>query len=224
MTLEHLILANVDTLNDFMRMQGSLYVPGAKEIIPELKYLTDIGREYGIRTINLADSHNEDSVEISDTPDGIITHPRHAMVGTWGAEFIAETKPDKPYVLDWTSKFTDYASVIEDIRASREVVVKKDQTDSFGQRSYLPLVMEAVEPKTGVLYGVVSNICVDLVFDGFANNGMRLYVVTDAIMELPVDASLPREKRLATKGELYDKWESAGAKLIEASEVVKYLG
>ena len=62
-----LIFWDVDTLYDFMKSDGKLYVPGSEDIIPAVKALTDFAHANRIPIVASADNHELSDPEISDT-------------------------------------------------------------------------------------------------------------------------------------------------------------
>ncbi|HVD32752.1 MAG TPA: cysteine hydrolase family protein, partial [Gemmatimonadales bacterium] len=95
-----LIFWDVDTLYDFMRSDGKLYVPGSEEIIPAVKKLTDFAHAHRIPIIASADNHEMSDAEISTSPDWKTTFPPHCMRGTPGQRKIAETELKNPLVIE----------------------------------------------------------------------------------------------------------------------------
>src|SRR5438128_8882949 len=98
--MARVIFWDVDTQYDFMKPDGKLYVPGAQDIIPNLKRLTDYAHTRGIRIVASADDHVMDHPEISDKPDWQSTFPPHCMRGTSGQKKIPETALRDPLVVE----------------------------------------------------------------------------------------------------------------------------
>lgn len=76
----------VDMLNDFVRPEGALSVPGAQEIIPNIQRELEAARQAGQAVIHVCDAHAPDDVEFK-------RYPPHAVEGTPGAEIISELAP-----------------------------------------------------------------------------------------------------------------------------------
>jgi nicotinamidase/pyrazinamidase len=76
----------VDMLNDFVRPDGALYVPGAPDIIPNIQRELKIAREAGRTVIYVCDAHDPDDKEFQ-------RYPAHALEGDFGAEIIPELAP-----------------------------------------------------------------------------------------------------------------------------------
>lgn len=203
------IFWNVDTQNDFMEADGALYVPGAEKIIPVLESVTRYAARNGMKVVNTADLHYKNSKEISDTPDFKTTFPAHCLRGTAGAEFIPVTKPKDPYVIDWEDASVDEGRVIRE----RNIVLYKDAFDIFAGSPHADRVVKCIAPDRAVVYGVATNVCVNYAVLGLLERGVDVYVLTDAIKELP---TLPLEETL-------DAWRKAGARLTDTTKLDELL-
>ncbi len=213
-----LIFWNVDTQKDFMNPDGSLYVPGAEEIKPALKKLTEIARKYRIQTVNTADWHNKDSEELSNEPDFVNTFPPHCIAGSEGAEFVDETNPDLASIVNWDldPRKDEYflgnggpvLNTYTDILCQKtNVIIRKDKFDVFTGNQYTDLVLNTINPGMVVVYGVATNVCVDFAVKGLLERGKEVYVVSDAIKELP---NIPNPEKA---------WYEAGAKKTTVNEL-----
>ena len=196
---------NVDTQYDFMSPLGKLYVQGAEDIEPNLERLTEHFRDEGMTIVNTADCHNKDSGELSDKPDFMSSFPEHCMRGSKGVGYIMETRPNAPYVVDWQDKDVD----LEKLANSREIVMYKDKFDIFSGNPHADKVLEALEPDRVIVYGVATNVCVDFAVRGLLSRGKEVYVVEDAIKELP---NIPSP---------VEDWKRLGAKLIKAEDLYR---
>jgi nicotinamidase/pyrazinamidase len=76
----------LDMLNDFVRPDGALFVPGAQEIIPNIQRELHNAREAGHTIIYICDAHDPDDIEFQ-------RYPAHALEGDLGAQVITELTP-----------------------------------------------------------------------------------------------------------------------------------
>ncbi len=205
------IFWNEDTQYNFMRPSGKLYLPGAEAIEKNLRSLTAIAARNNIYVVNTADWHMLESAELSATPDFKTTFPPHCLIGSEGAEFIDATRPPFPYVIDWRDASFDPAKVKEHF----DIVIYKDNFDVFNAAGapHTEKVLDALNPRRAIVYGVATNVCVDFAVKGLLQRGLQVYVPTDAIKELP---GSPLEAVL-------DSWKKEGAVLIRTDEVSKYI-
>lgn len=212
--MNDVIFWNVDTQYDFMRddasFNGALPVPEARGIEDKLRELTNYATEHGIRVVNTADWHNEHSKEFSDQPDYQTTFPVHCLQGTKGAEYVPATQPDNSYNVDWQDPT---GLDLNQMQEHRNITIYKDAFDVFEGNSQTENVLAALNPKTAVVYGVATNVCVDYAVIGLRARGVDVLVPTDAIKELP---GLPLDETLR-------RWEQAGATLCTVETLIEYL-
>jgi nicotinamidase/pyrazinamidase len=88
------IFYDVDTQNDFMNKTGALYVPGAEELKPNLRKLTDFARKNNILMLGSVDRHF--GTEQYKDREGELARfggpfPDHCMNNTEGEKKIQET-------------------------------------------------------------------------------------------------------------------------------------
>jgi len=210
MSNKNSIFWNVDTQEDFIDPEGKLYVQGAEAIRPLLRQITDLAKTLNIRVINTCDYHHITAVEISPNPDYITKFPPHCMAGTAGARFIPETEPETPLIIDWDTELAIIGELDDSVRF-RNIILRKNAFDVFAGNIYTGKVLEILHPDQVFVYGVTTNICVDRVAIGLAERGMKVFVIEDAIKELP-NLPLP-----------YEEWKSKGIEMIPFSDLGKYL-
>lgn len=203
---------DVDTQVDFMDPSGSLYVPGAETLRPNLALLTTAARQRGIPLVHSADDHEVSDPEISvDRADFVDTFPPHCLRGTPGAERVPETAPG-PEALDipWDGSGTDAAT----IAAASEVVLRKKRFDVFSNPA-APVVLEAFRPGTVVVYGVALDICDRYAVEGMLDlGGFEVVVVSDAVA-----AVVP-----GTGQGLLADWRKRGVRIVTTAEVLAEVG
>lgn len=210
MFAKDILFWNVDTQIDFMSSSGKLYAPGAEQILPILNQISTFAKSNNIQVVNTADFHYSDSSELSNNPDFITTFPPHCMANTDGAEYVSETNPETPFseVL-WSKIYSE-----KDIRnfvTNRNIVIRKDAFDVFMGNANTNAVLKLIAPKKVFVYGVTTNVCVDCAVVGLSKRNIAVYVIEDAIKELP-NIPLP-----------YVNWDQLGVKRIPFAEIEKYL-
>lgn len=201
---------NVDTQIDFVYPRGKLYVPGADKIRPRWKELTRLAKEKSIRVVNSADFHYQNSAELDATPDFVNTFPEHCMANTRGADFIRETDPEEPEIFDWDKEYLITAQLFnrEEVR---NFIIRKDAFDVFKGNHLTASILKHLNPKVVVVYGVTTNICVDAAVRGLTKRVKKVYVVEDAIKELP-GVPLP-----------FEGWNKKKVELIRLARLKKLL-
>ena len=205
------IFWNVDTQYDFMRddesFNGALPVLGARDIERNLEKLTRLAEDQSYQVINTADWHTPESREIRQGE-----FPPHCIQGTRGAEYIPATAPKDAHVIDWQDQSID----AESVNSNRNIIIYKDEFDAFHKTGspHIAQVLDIINPDKVIVYGVATNVCVDYAVMGNLEQGREVYVVIDAIKELPKEVPVP------TLDETLTKWEKAGAKFVTTNEII----
>ena len=207
--MTRLVFWDVDTLYDFMRSDGKLYVPGSEEIIPALEALTAFAHDHRIPIVASADNHDPADAEISEAPDWRTTFPPHAMRGTAGQRKIAQTALVDPLVIEPEPE--DAEALGRRIRAHRgDFLLNKHTLDVFSNANVSTL-LAALAPKAIVVYGVATDFCDRYTIEGLLRDspGTQLFLVTDAIR-----AIYPEEG-----ARLVADWEGRGVRLVTSADV-----
>jgi nicotinamidase/pyrazinamidase len=217
--LNKLLFWNVDTQYDFMRsddsFNGALAVKGARAIEVNLEKLTTLAENKNITVINTADWHTIDDVEISDTPDYKTTYPKHCMQYTKGAEYIPATNPKNPYTIDWKDEGFDVSKVVD----TRNIILYKNNFNAFLGNVYTEKVLDILNPNAIFVYGVATNVCVNFAVEELLKRNKNVYVVIDAIKELPDEiAATPLENVLANWQDKKN-WNGNFAKFVTFKDV-----
>ena len=190
------VFVDIDSQLDFLYPAGALYVPGAERIVPAIAHLNRHASRHGIPVISTTDAHTENDPEFQ-------VWPHHCVAGTWGQRKAEATLldgrvvvPNRPCELS--------------IDGARQVIVEKQTVDVFAAPN-LARVIERLGAESFVVYGVVTEICVQYAVRGLLKTGKPVVVVTDAIASLEAEAS---ERALA-------EFCSGGAKLATVSELLQ---
>ena len=201
---------NVDTQIDLVYPRGKLYIEGAEDLRPQWKELTMLAKEFSIRVVNSADYHFPNSREIDKSPDFINTFPEHCMANTRGADFIKETDPEDPVFFDWNRKYLLTPEFFAG-NLHRNFIIRKDACDVFAGNPYSGTIVRYLRPETIVVYGVPTNMGVDAAVRGLVKKVRKVYVVEDAIKEIP-DKPLP-----------FDEWKRKKVELISIQRLKKIM-
>ncbi len=181
-----MIFWGVDVQNDFMLPDGRLYVPGAEEIIPNVKRLVEACHRGYVVLASSADAHNIDDSEFS-------RWPKHCVKGSPGAELIPEAKVANRLIIPNRTGFLWPT----DVSAHQQIILEKNTLDVFdnphtdsllGDRSRGSLLAEP--DHEFVVFGVVTEHCIRLTVEGLLRRERRVAIVTDAIRPLdPADGA-----------------------------------
>jgi nicotinamidase/pyrazinamidase len=208
--MARLVFWDVDTLYDFMRADGKLYVPGSEEIVPALQALTDFAHARRIPIVASADNHEPTDAEISAAPDWKTTFPPHCLRGTPGQLKIAETALRSPLVIG--PELQDPGALAQRILAHRgDFLLHKRTLDVFSNAN-VPTLLRALGPEAIVLYGVATDFCDKYTIEGLLRHWphAELFVVNDAIRAIyPADAE-----------RLVAGWRERGVRFVVAADVL----
>lgn len=190
----------VDCQNDFMNIDGKLYVPGAQEIKSNIKSLVQEHEENGGSVVFTQDWHYYDSKELSNDPDFVNTFPEHCMAGTMGADLIDEIRPDSfDAIINWDQKM----KIITSFRPFK-ILLRKDKFDFVEGNNNSRLLLETLKDEFDIVnvIGVSGNICVNHAVIGLRKSKFKVKTIMNCI------ASLPNIPLCDTE------WKKIGVKLI----------
>ncbi len=196
--MPNLLFWDVDTQLDFMEPGGKLYVPGAEKIVGNVQRLTSVAAEQGIPILASVDAHLETDPEFRD-------YPPHCLAGTPGQKKVAGTLLPGHYVIP-----NRKIDLPVDLGSYPQIMVEKQATDVFTNPNLDELLGCLGADREIVLYGVVTEICVEQAAGGLSQRGYRVHLVRDAIQHL--DAA----KASATIAEV----ERRGGRLLTTDEVL----
>jgi nicotinamidase/pyrazinamidase len=173
MVSPNIVFWEVDTQKDFMLPGGNLYVPGAERLLPNIKRLTDAARQDRVFLVSHGCYHVKDDPEFS-------TFPPHCVKGTPGAGFVPEaltgkvaTVPNQPA-----------AKLPVDLSQYQQILLEKQTLDIFASL-HADELLKRFDPRTEfVVFGVVTEFCVNFAARGLLERGRRVAVVQDAIETL----------------------------------------
>lgn len=167
------IFWEVDVQRDFVLPGGSLYVPGAEKLLPNIRRLTDAARQGKVFLASHGDFHPPDDPEFK-------IFPPHCVKGTPGSELVPEAitenvarVPNQPD-----------ARLPNDLYKYQQVLLEKQTLSIFESRHADALVEKLGNQPEFVVFGVVTEYCVSFAVKGLLDRGRRVAVVTDAIETL----------------------------------------
>ncbi len=201
--MSNVVFWDVDTQIDFMEPDGRLYVPGAEELKTNLGYLTELGFTRA-RLCGSVDAHLPDDPEFSDWSP-------HCVYGTPGQRKVFETLMDGTLFVPSVRLTDDQLSEV--VTYSGQVIFEKQDNDVRTNHN-VRRFMELVNPRLVVVYGVVSEICVDKAVRFLAGDlGFETLVVSDAVKELD----------RAKVDSCWVEWRQLGVEAIRVDEVKSHL-
>lgn len=167
------IFWEVDVQRDFVLPGGSLYVPGAEKLLPNIRRLTDAARQGKVLLASHGDFHTPNDPEFK-------IFPPHCVKGTLGSELVPEAITENvarvPNEAD--------ARLPEDLSKYQQILLEKQTLSIFESRHAEALLNKLGTRAEFVVFGVVTEYCVSLAVKGLLERGRRVAVVTDAIETL----------------------------------------
>lgn len=184
-----IVLWEVDAQADFMLPGGKLYVPGAEKLIPNIKRLVDAAREGRALLISSSDSHTPDDPEFK-------TFPPHCLRGTPGARIVPEGLTQDFSTIPADASFKLPADLFE----HRQIVIEKQVLDVFSNPHTGAIVEKLGSGAEFIVFGVVTEYCVNLAAKGLLDRGRKVALVKDAIETLKADEGRRTIGELTARG------------------------
>jgi nicotinamidase/pyrazinamidase len=202
MVSQDFIFWEVDVQADFMLPGGSLYVPGAEKLLPNIRRLTDAARQGKVFLVSHGCFHTPDDPEFK-------IFPPHCVQGTAGAELVPEALTEKVVRVANDAE----AKLPQDLSKYQQILLEKQTLNIFESRHADALVQRLGNRAEFVVFGVVTEYCVSFAVKGLLERGRRVAVVQDTIETLkPEDG----KKTIAALEEL-------GARLTTADQALRAL-
>jgi nicotinamidase/pyrazinamidase len=187
------LFLDVDTQFDFLYPAGALAVPGATQIVPRLAALTRFADSRKIPIVSTCDAHFENDEEFK-------VYRAHCVAGTLGASKAPETVTRSLRRVAAGETFDD--------EVAGQLVMEKRSTDMFSEPGIAAL-LERLNPRRFVVYGVVTEICVMHAIEGLLRLKKPITVVSDAVFALEDSKA----------HSLLQRWRAAGCEVVSASAI-----
>ncbi len=202
MVQQKTVLWEVDAQADFMLPGGKLYAPGAEKIIPRIARLTRTGTETGTLIVSSGDAHTQNDPEFQKFPP-------HCIAGTPGAEIIPEGLAKDFRVLSNDGS----RELPEDVLALPQIILEKQTLDVFDNPKASALVDRLPSETEYIVFGVVTEYCVQLAAKGLLRRHRKVSIVKEAIEALSPEAARKALSELQSRGARLITTDEALAKL-----------
>jgi nicotinamidase/pyrazinamidase len=172
---------DVDTQLDFLFPGGALYSPGVDQIAESLAALTNFAVERRIPIISTLDSHIENDAEFK-------VWRAHCVIGTHGHQKYSGTLAPP---------------------SAKQIIVPKNVIDVFASK-HVDEAINHCQAGRYVVYGLVTEYCVQAAAKGLLKRNLPVDLVTDAIWSLnAVEGS-----------QILGHLASAGVRLVTTAQVL----
>lgn len=183
------VLWQVDLQRDFMLPGGALYVQGAEHLLPNIRRLVDLARKRRAFLISSACQHTPNDPEFSEFPP-------HCLRGTPGAELLPEACVGKLFTVP-----NDHAFALPgDLLERKQVMFEKQNINVFTNPHVSTTVNRFPRDTEFIVFGVVTEYCVQMAANGLLDRGRCTAVVVDAIETLDKEAGRGTLSQLAARG------------------------
>lgn len=194
---DSLVFFDVDTQVDFMQPTGKLYVPGAEQIVPNLKRLMEWAGQQEVPVISTADAHSPDDAEFK-------IWPPHCVAGAPGQQRIPETQlPNHVVIACRSGAFTSPARWVGQFILEKRAYSPQDNPN-------FEAVLQALGQRRAVVFGVATEYCVRAVTLELCRRHFNVGLVVDAIKAIATDSG---NAALA-------EMTAAGAHLVTTADVI----
>ncbi len=191
------VFVDIDTQFDFMNPRGSLYVPGAEDIVDNIKKLFGYAKGHNIKILSSIDAHTVDDPEFK-------LFPAHCIKGTPGNQKIeASTCNDNIIIKNREQKIT------EPIMDHDQIIVESQTFDIF-ESINTDRILNMLDACNYVVFGVATDYCVKAAALGLLKRGYNVSLVMDATKAITKEGN---EKSLS-------EMKDAGAVFITTNGII----
>lgn len=167
----------------------------------ELTALTRYAHRSSCLVLSSVDAHSEDDPEFKQWPP-------HCIVGTQGQQKISATQLPKPLVLSTERGALEF--IREKLDSAKQIIIEKQTLDVFSNPNLRALLGE-LNPERVIVYGVVSELCVECAALGLLRLGHRVEVVTNAVKGLEPERERQMLDRFQAQGGVLTTCEAVTA-------------
>ena len=184
------VFVDIDTQFDFMDSRGNLYVPGAEDIIDNIKKLFDYAKEHKIKILSSTDAHMVDDPEFN-------LFPAHCVKGTPGNQKIeASTCNDNITIENREQEIT------ESIMDHDQIIVESQTFDIF-ESTNTDKIVKKLDAQNFVVFGVATDYCVKAAVLGLLKRGYNVSLVADATTAITIKGEEQSLNEMKDAGAVY---------------------
>jgi len=191
------VFVDIDTQFDFMNSRGNLYVPGAEDIIDNIKKLFDYAKEHKIKILSSIDAHTVDDPEFK-------RFPSHCIKDTPGNQKIEASTCKDNIIIE------NVDQAITESTLDHEQIIVESQTFDIFESINTDRIVNKLDAGNHIVFGVATDYCVKAAVLGLLKRGYNVSLVTDATKAITKEGE---EKSL-------NEMKDAGATFTTTEEIV----
>ena len=188
------VFVDIDTQFDFMDPHGNLYVPGAENIIDNIKALFDYAKEHKIKILSSIDAHTVDDPEFN-------LFPAHCVKGTPGNQKIAASMCNDNITIENREQ-----EIIESIMDHEQIIVESQTFDIF-ESINTDKIIKQLDAQSFVVFGVATDYCVRAAVLGLLKRGYNVSLVTDATKSITKEGNEKSLNQMKDAGAVFTTTE-----------------
>jgi len=192
------VFVDIDTQFDFMNSLGNLYVPGAEDIIDNIRKLFDCAKKHKIKILSSIDAHTIDDPEFK-------LFPTHCLKGTPGNQKIEASTCKDNVVIENVEQ-----DITESMLDHDQIIIEKQSHDIF-ESINTDEIANKLDAGNFVVFGVATDYCLKAVVLGLLKRGYNVSLVTDATKAITKEG---KEKSLS-------EMKGAGAVFTTTEDIIK---
>ena len=184
------VFVDIDTQFDFMDSRGNLYVPGAEDIVGNIKKLFDYAKEHKIKILSSIDAHTVDDPEFK-------LFSAHCIKGTPGNQKIEASTCNNNITIENREQ-----EITEFIMDHEQIIVESQTFDIF-ESVNTDKILKKLEAQNFVVFGVATDYCVKAAVLGLLKRGYNVSLVTDATKAITKDGEENALKEMKDAGAVF---------------------
>ncbi len=189
------VFLDIDTQFDFMDPGGSLYVPGAEDIVDNIKKLFDYAKEHKIKILSSTDAHTVDDPEFN-------LFPAHCIKGTPGNQKIEASTSDDNIIIENREQ-----EITESIMGHDQIIVESQTFDIF-ESINTDEIVNRLDADNYIVFGVATDYCVKAAVLGLLKRGYNVSLVTDATKAITKDGEEHALREMKDAGAVFTTTEN----------------
>ena len=184
------VFVDIDTQFDFMDSRGNLYVPGAEDIIDNIKKLFDYAKEHKIKILSSIDAHTVDDPEFN-------LFPAHCVKGTPGNQKIETSTCNDNITIENREQ-----EITESIMDHDQIIVESQTFDIF-ESTNTDKIVKKLDAQNFVVFGVATDYCVKAAVLGLLKRGYNVSLVADATTAITIKGEEQSLNEMKDAGAVY---------------------